>query len=49
MHKVLFRRQHRESTIDLPTADRVINLYEAWQQGGKEGLLKAYQPEEEGK
>ena len=33
--------------IDLPTEDRVTGLFQAWQQGGKEGLRKAYQKEEE--
>ena len=47
LHKVLFPRQHQESTIDLPTEDRVTDLYQAWQQGGKEGLRKAYQKEDE--
>jgi len=47
LRKVLFPRQHQESTIDLPTEDRVTDLYQAWQQGGKEGLRKAYQKEDE--
>ena len=47
MQKVLFPRQRRESIIDLPTEDRMTALFQAWQQGGKEGLSKAYQPEDE--
>ena len=47
LHKVLFPRQHRENTIDLPTEDKVTELFQAWQQGGKEGLRKAYQKEDE--
>lgn len=39
--------QHREDAIDLPTEDRVTELFQSWQQGGKEGLRKAYQKEEE--
>jgi hypothetical protein len=49
LHKVLFPRQHRENTIDLPTEDRVTELFQAWQQGGKEELRKVYQPEKEEK
>jgi hypothetical protein len=45
MKRVLFPRQHRENTIDLPTEDRVAELFQTWQQGGKEGLRKAYQKE----
>lgn len=37
----------RSRSIDLPTESRVADLYQAWQQGGKEGLRKAYQPEDE--
>jgi hypothetical protein len=47
LRKFLFPRQHRESAIDLPTEDRVTELYQAWQQGGKVGLRKAYQKGEE--
>jgi hypothetical protein len=48
LRKVLFPRQQRENTIDdLPTEDRVTELFQAWQQGGKEGLRKVYQSEEE--
>jgi hypothetical protein len=49
LRKVLFPRQHRENTIDLPTEDRVTKLFQAWQRGGKEGLRKVYQPEKEEK
>jgi|GEM_PF-3595912 len=47
LHKVLFPCKHREDTIDLPAEDRVTELFQAWQQGGKEGLRKVYQSEEE--
>jgi len=47
LRKVLFPRQHREDTIDLPAEDRVTELFQAWQQGGKEGLRKVYQSEDE--
>ena len=33
--------------LDLPTEDKVTELFQAWQQGGKEGLRKAYQEEQE--
>jgi hypothetical protein len=40
-------RQQRENAADLPAEDRVTELFQAWQQGGKEGLRKAHQKEEE--
>jgi hypothetical protein len=47
LRKALIPLQHREITTDLPAEDRVTELYQAWQQGGKEGLRKAYQKEDE--
>ncbi len=43
----LFPRRHEENKSDLTTEDRVRDLYQAWQQGGKEGLRKVYQKKEE--
>lgn len=45
--QALFPSQHLENADDLPTEDRVTELFQAWQQGGKEELRKAYQKEEE--
>jgi hypothetical protein len=57
LRKVLFPRQHRESTIDLPTEGKRVTeepmagwatdqqieeCFKAWQEGGREGLLKMY-------
>jgi hypothetical protein len=49
LRKFLLPRQHPESAIDLPTEDKITELFQAWQKGGKEGLRKVYQPEEEKK
>jgi hypothetical protein len=45
--QIPYPRRHRENANDLPTEDRVTELFQEWQQGGKEGLRKAYQKEEE--
>jgi hypothetical protein len=45
--QVPYPRQHQEDAGDLPTEDRVTELFQEWQQGGREGLGKAYQKEEE--
>lgn len=46
LYRILFQRRYQKQTIDVPTEDRVTTLFQAWQQGGKEGLRKVYQNEE---
>ena len=43
------QKQEQSNSMVIPEPDRITSLFQAWVNGGKEGLKQAYQPSTEKK